>query len=73
VLQQKLRNVEVAVDDGSCERHVEHTLLAWRAPLSRILLDSVLRHVRTGGVVIDIAQRRLSASAASLLRRDIAP
>ena len=52
------RHIKVVVHDGPCERHVEHMLLlAWRVPLARVFLDSILRHVRTGGVVIDIAER----------------
>src|SRR5437763_7486155 len=42
-LQQEVRDVEVAVDDGPGERHVEHTLLAWRAPLARVFLDPLDR------------------------------
>ena len=74
VLEQEVRHVEVAVDDGPGERGVENTLLALRAPLARIFLDSALRHVRTAGVVIlDIAQRRRAGLVEPLLHpREVA-
>src|SRR5215471_3276284 len=49
----------MAVDDGPGERDIENTLLAERAPLACIFLDAILRHVRTGGVVmLEVDQRR---------------
>jgi hypothetical protein len=68
VVEQEVGHVEVAVHDGPGECHVEDTLLALRAPLERIFLDSALRHVWTAGVVIlDIAQRRRAGLVEPLL------
>src|SRR5260370_32154400 len=52
VVEQEVSHVEVVVDDGPCERHVEHVLLLrCCVPLARIFLDSILWPVWTVGVV----------------------
>ena len=74
VVEQEVRHVEVAVHDGPGERHVEDTLLALRAPLVRIFVDSPLRHVRTEGVVIlDIAKRRRAGASNHCFTRERLP
>src|SRR5262249_35894219 len=74
VLKKEIGYIEMAVDDRPGERHVEHTLLAQRAPLPCIFRGAIPRDVRAGWVVIlDVAQRRRAGLVEPLLHsREVA-